>query len=152
MVDISMKQKLVNSVLALYKEFHTLYGPYVRKDGRKIVVLYDGHRRSARQLAKVLLEVKLGRRLLSGEEVDHKDGDFTNDSPQNLQLLSVTANRIKQHRDIHGLEVNHFCRNCGDFIKVTFSKRCIRKYCSNSCRSTHLGSNQYGNKLTGYLR
>ncbi len=90
-----MKASNVARILELYPEFHTVYGPYIRKDGRKIVILYDGRKRSARQLAKVKLEVKLGRRLYWDEEVDHIDEDPTNDKFSNLQALTKSENASK---------------------------------------------------------
>ena len=144
MISESNKQK----VLALYPEFHNIYGPYLRKDGRKIVILYDGKRRSARQLAKVKLEVKIGRRLLDGEEVDHVDGDFTNDVMRNLQLLSSKANLSKQQLYKYGAKVTCVCAYCGEKFKRSRSK--VGNFCSYSHRSLKLGCNQYGNKLIGY--
>lgn len=73
-----------------------IYGPYVRKqDKRRIVVIYDGIKRTAKLYAKVKLEIKLGRRLSRQEEVDHKDDNPKNDRFSNLQLLSATKNRQK---------------------------------------------------------
>lgn len=90
-----MEETEKSKILGLYPEFKDIYGPYSRKDGRRIVILYDGDRRSARQLAKVRLEVALGRRLVGRETVDHVDEDFRNDDPSNLQLLSRSENSRK---------------------------------------------------------
>ncbi len=51
-----MDEEEKKKILGLYPEFSNIYGPYLRRDGRRTVVLYDGERRSSRQLAKVRLE------------------------------------------------------------------------------------------------
>jgi hypothetical protein len=45
--------------------------------------------------ARYKMSVKLKRRLLPSEEVDHKDADKSNDSIGNLQLLTPKKNRQK---------------------------------------------------------
>lgn len=70
-----------------------IHGPYLRKDGRKhVVIIYDDGRKQTRSYPRLLLEEKLGRPLLAEETVDHIDGDFTNDSPDNLRPLSLSDN------------------------------------------------------------
>jgi hypothetical protein len=125
-----MKIILRKRILKLYPEFHTIYGPYLRKqDGRRIVILSDGIRKSARQYAKVKLEAELNRRLSHGEEVDHKDNDFTNDKISNLQVLDKYANTLKASTSKHGRAPKVKCRCCGTKFR---SRRKI--YCSNPCR------------------
>ena len=66
-----------------------IYGPYLRKDGRKhVVIINDDGTSCTRSYPRLLLEQKLGRPLLDTETVDHIDGDFTNDSFENLRVLS----------------------------------------------------------------
>lgn len=128
-----------------------IYGPYIRKqDGRKIVILYDGKKRSARLYAKYLLEKYLNRKLLKGEEVDHIDGDITNDSIGNLRAISGTLNRVLANLRKYGSKETTSCLYCKKHI--SFSKSRKRQFCSNSCKSKHLGANQYGNKIYGYKR
>lgn len=122
-------------ILKLYPEYHTVYGPYVRPDKRKIIILYDGTKRSARQYAKILLELKLGRRLVNDETVDHIDRDFTNDAPDNLRVLSRSDNS-----SLAGYRPDMFadCATCGStFVlsKDQRSKRSLakRKFCSKRC-------------------
>jgi hypothetical protein len=87
----------------LYGQGYKVYGPYKRKqDGRKIVIVYDGLTRIAKQYAKVKLEIKLGRLLSSKDEVDHIDGRKNNDRFSNLQLLTGTKNRQKQFKEGNG--------------------------------------------------
>jgi hypothetical protein len=136
----------------LYGAAYKVYGPYKRKqDGRKIVVIYDGVKRTAKLSAKVKLEIKLGKILTKKEEVDHIDGCKDNDAFNNLQLLTPTNNRIKQHSQKHGDVLNIKCHLCDKFIRTVYSnKRKIKCFCSNSCRSKFYGVNQFGNKIIGY--
>jgi hypothetical protein len=94
-----------------------VYGPYSRKDGRKHVILIDssGKRRTV-SYPRYLMEQKLGRQLTDDETVDHKDGDFTNDSPDNLRIKSRVDNaKLGAKR----LRIQTFkCPTCGkDVIK-----------------------------------
>lgn len=76
-------------------------GPYIwKKNGRKIIDVKgapsDSGLNRTMQLARARLEVKLGRRLLAGETVDHIDDDCKNDAYDNLQLLSHVKNSGKR--------------------------------------------------------
>lgn len=137
----------------LYGPSFKVYGPYRRKDGRKIVILYDGVKRSGRQYARIKLEIKLGRFLGPDEEVDHKDGNFRNDKFRNLQLLSSTKNRKKQQVQLYGKPVKLYCAYCSTFVLKVYSKKRVRtRFCSHSCSQRYFKANQYGNALTGYSK
>ena len=71
-----------------------VYGPYLRKDGRKHVIHYDTETRTKRTQSypRYLMERFLGRELLPEETVDHVNEDFTDDRIENLQLLSRGEN------------------------------------------------------------
>ena len=103
-------------ILALYPEFHTVYGPYKRADNRSVYILYGGHKRSARQCAKVIMEVHLGRRLTSDETIDHIDCDVTNDAIENLQVLTCARNASRNRQQVfkHGN-----CANCGKVFALS---------------------------------
>lgn len=82
----------------LYPDKPNIYGPYTRKDNqRKMLVLCNADKKECITplLARVRLEVKLGRRLVGDETVDHHDEDKTNDDPRNLELLSRSDNARK---------------------------------------------------------
>ena len=67
--------------------------PYLRPDGRKhVIITNDGGNKTTRSYPRYLLEKKLGRPLLPEETVDHIDGDHTNDSFDNLRVLSRSEN------------------------------------------------------------
>ncbi len=101
-----MDQELKNEILKLYPEYDTITGPYYnKKDGRTRISLRSRETKTGtmRQLAKPLLEIKLGRRLVGDETVDHKDENKANDDPDNLQVLSRSENARK------GALGNKFC-------------------------------------------
>lgn len=87
-----------DSILELYPDKPVVYGPYVRSDNqRKMLVLCDVDKKNCITplLARVRLEIKLGRRLVGDETVDHHDEDRTNDDPDNLRLLPKGENSRK---------------------------------------------------------
>jgi len=89
--DFLLNEKII---LEIYKDYNKVYGPYIRKDGRKIVGLYDTKSRikTTRQYSKVKLEVYLKRKLVGDETVDHIDQNSSNDHIQNLRVLSRKEN------------------------------------------------------------
>lgn len=94
-----------------------VYGPYTRKDGRKHVILIDssGKRRTV-SYPRYLMEQKLGRKLTNDETVDHKDGDITNDSPDNLRIKSRVENAKLGAKRLKTQSFN--CPTCGkDVVK-----------------------------------
>lgn len=95
----SLSMPTMRQLKRLYGKEARMRGPYTcKKDGRRILdVLVDGRFRTM-QVARVLLEIKLGRRLLPTETVDHRDEDCTNDAPYNLQLLTRSGNARKSSR------------------------------------------------------
>lgn len=126
----------------------TIYGPYVRKDGRKHVVLvYSDGFKTSRSWPRYLLETKLGRDLEDWETVDHIDGDKSNDSPDNLQALSRPDNSRKSAFSVIGL---HKCKWCGSDFQLSVSQRSKRelktlnRFCSKSCSGFYGKSIQMG--------
>lgn len=81
---------------------YCIYGPYTRKDGRKHIILRakgSGKGGLGTNITysypKWLLEQKIGRKLSSKETCDHIDNNFTNDSLDNLQVLTRGENNLK---------------------------------------------------------
>lgn len=96
-------------------KFHELEYPYnkdwdkgwvitQKKDGRKILKLKRGSKMLSTQYARYLMAVKLGRYLTKDEEVDHIDNDCTNNSLDNLQILTRSENVKKEHFALHPLK------------------------------------------------
>lgn len=70
-----------------------IYGPYLRKDGRQhVVIKYADGTLQTKSYPRLLLEERLGRLLTEDETVDHIDGNFTNNSYENLRILSRSQN------------------------------------------------------------
>ena len=86
------------------------------KENRKNVILYNSNNdRSTVSYARYLMSVYLGRFLDKDEEVDHIDNDKTNDSFNNLQILSKIENIRKSSKGItvtkHGtLSMYRYCK------------------------------------------
>ena len=83
----------------------------INREGRKIVCLYKYESgkeiRKTTAYARYLMSVKLGRYLTADEEVDHIDEHKTNDTIDNLQILSGTANKLKYHASLPPCPINH---------------------------------------------
>lgn len=108
----------------------------INPEMRKTVILFNNSQeRSSTAYARYLLAVKLGRYLTEYEEADHIDTDKTNDSIDNLQVLSVEEHRIKTNLEQSGETYLKFiCACCGE--EFTRSRQRINKatkYCGLSC-------------------
>ena len=93
-------------------------------------------------LHRVVMENKLGRLLLEGEDVHHKDEDKQNDSPENLEIKSK-SDHARHHKVKRAPEdVKLKCR-CGKSFRLKpclFRLRAGRNksgevFCSRSCGS-----------------
>lgn len=47
---------------------------------------------------RIVAEQKIGRRLQSGEQVHHRDGNKQNNSPENIEIMSSIAHHRVEHR------------------------------------------------------
>lgn len=82
------------------------------KENRKTVILVNNKNdRSSTQYARYLMAVELGRFLTEHETVDHIDNDKTNDSLDNLQILSRSENNIKQFKKPDAILTCPVCKN-----------------------------------------
>jgi hypothetical protein len=153
---------LKEQLLIIYPDCK-IYGAYIRKDGRGYFVLvkkdsygliHKTSKKSSIMLARAKMEVKLGRRLLTTEEVDHRDGDNTNDADGNLQVIDKEAHKAKSAVEASlkfSKRVDAVCPNCETVFKCRpfRLKNALLKgktpCCSTSCRSSYYGANQYGN-------
>lgn len=79
------------------------------------MTIHDGDKRSTILYSRYLMEKKMGRELSYDETVDHVDEDPTNDSIENLQVISRSENAQKYHRFI-GTQpeiIEITCGGCG---------------------------------------
>jgi hypothetical protein len=90
-----------------------VHGPYLRKDGRKhVVIVYNDDKKRTVSYPKFLIEQQLGRRLNINETIDHIDGDITNDNISNLQILNRIDHVTKDIIRNKPIELNCvFCNN-----------------------------------------
>jgi HNH endonuclease len=115
-----------------------VYGPYRRKDGRQVVIHYDGKTRRTQSYPRYLMEQFLGRKLESWEQVDHINNDPTDDRLENFQLLTQAENIRKGAKPA---EIYQFiCPICFKWSEKSAAVvRANRKrgssgpYCSRSC-------------------
>lgn len=91
-----------NKLLELYPSYDKVYGPYTRKDERKHVNLYDSKspkgtkgKMKVISFPKALVETDTGVKLKTNETVDHKNNIKTDDTKENLQVLSRADNARK---------------------------------------------------------
>ncbi len=121
-----------------------IYGPYLRKDGRKHVIIANGKNRRTVSYPKWLMEQALGRKLDPDlETVDHIDEDFTNDERSNLQLLTRVENAKKSSNPaeiicficpVCGKEGRQFARD----VRSNRKKGRAGPFCSRSCAGKYM--------------
>lgn len=119
-----------------------IYGPYLRKDGRKHLVLVNGEITTSVSYPKWLLEKKLGRKLLPNETADHVDNDFRNDEISNLELLTRAENARKEMRRPERAKkyFEFTCPVCGKlakkelrYVSGNWAKGRKGPFCSRQC-------------------
>jgi hypothetical protein len=108
----------------------------VNPEGRKTVILFNSDKnRSSTAYARYLLAVKEGRYLTENEQADHKDTDKTNDSIDNLQILSVEEHKEKTIFEFSGKTyIDFICETCNNPFKREIRQvKTYTKYCSREC-------------------
>jgi hypothetical protein len=141
-----------SKLLELYPEYDKLNGPYIRKDGRKHIVLNNsslpkGSENKLKTISypKALVEIREGRRLNKDETVDHDDQDFTNDELSNLIIRDRVDHcklDARRRKEIHGN-----CIWCGNGLILTRSQldgRSVGPFCSKKCSGKYGVSVQRG--------
>ena len=131
-------------------EGYIAYGPtWHWKQKRYMISLYpidkEGSlKRTSTSHARYLMAIHLGRKLSSKEQVDHIDGDKTNDTIENLQILSQVNNmkKSRKERKVTRMEVELLCLCCGVHFKrekrqTHLAKKTSRiTSCSRKCAGT----------------
>jgi len=131
-----------------------IYGPYTRKDGRQHIVLVSDGKKTTMSYPKYLLEQKIGRKLLNHETCDHIDGDFTNNSLDNLQVLSRGDNAAKAMALRPREQIYCVCSECSKSFYASMKRvrhnqgkqKKAGPFCSRSC------AGRYGQRLAKTYR
>ena len=139
-------ENFISKLLALYPDFTSVLGPYLRKDGRMHVVLNNenlsnGTKGKLKTISypKALVEVRENRKLFSYETVDHNDRIKENNQLDNLIIrtksehTSLDVKRVKP--------VVAVCSWCG----ISFITK-YRRFCSKSCVGKRNAYVQQGGK------
>lgn len=97
------------------KEVKQVYGPYLRDDGRKhVIVIYTDNSGRTVSYPKYLIKQQLNRIIEEPETVHHKDEDFTNDNLSNLEILPrgkhVSHHVRKPHEEVFGRFICPVCK------------------------------------------
>lgn len=136
MSDLLDKQEL----LKLYPDYDSVLGPYTRRDNRKHIVLNNSNTPKTTKCKirtisypKALVESKLKRRLHPNETIDHKDGDFTNDTLSNLQILDRQEHCKNDAIKYQPATIQ--CVQCGKDCDLTPSQ--VRTLVANSKRGKY---------------
>lgn len=128
-----------------------IHGPYLRKDGRRhvVIVYLDGHKRTV-SYPKFLAEFVMGRPLDPNmETVDHVDDDFTNNSWGNIRIVPRTKHTSDAHLIIEDVVIK--CIWCGALAKKNprnLNHNAVQgragPFCSRKCSGVYSTEVQYG--------
>lgn len=133
-----------------------IFGPYLRKDGRMHVILvWSKDKRKTVSFPKFLMECHLNKILDGHLTVDHFDGDFTNNSIDNLRVIDRVSHC--QEDALRLVTVKKFvCPQCtknfclqGRSLREAVRNRCLGKagpFCSRSCAGKYGALVQKGGK------
>jgi hypothetical protein len=128
-----------------------VYGPYLRKDGRKhVIIIYDDKTRRTVSYPKYLMEQKLKRELRDFNiTVHHDDENFKNNKSSNLKLMTR-----KKHATLDAVTVDKIEIICAWCKKKAYKKAGslthnskmgkAGPFCSHSCSGKYSSSVQYG--------
>lgn len=128
-----------------------IYGPYLRKDGRKHVirVIRDDEgaviSRRTQSYPRYLIEEKIGSPISSSLTVDHVNRDKTDDNIDNFRLLSL-SDHLKDDAVYRKNPVDT-CESCGVEFGLSRHQTSTRArskpgpFCSKSCASKKISRN-----------
>lgn len=132
-----------------------MYGPYTRKqDKRKhFVLIYANGDKGSLSYPKWLMEQHLGRLLEDWETVDHINNDETDDRIENLQILSLTNNILKQAALKPREMYSFICPVCKKtaikemhFVRHNLKRSPYGPFCGRSCAGKFNAQKQYANR------
>ncbi len=132
-----------------------IYGPYLRKDGRKHVIKYNTETkiRTTVSYPKHLMEENLKHELRANDTVNHINRKFNDDRFCNLEILDrsehgkLDAKRVKQ--------ITFICKWCGELgsqqgrdLDGNENKGKAGPFCSRSCAGSYGANIQNGGEKT----
>ena len=140
--------------MVVYEEYK-IYGPYIRKDGRKHLVLIkhsdDGKiiERKTISYPKYLVEKYMGKYIDSDDTIDHIDGNVSNNSLSNLRIIKRSLH-IKSHSKVKEKVIKK-CVICGKVFETNNNWRltCGSKRCAGKC--THVNGYNCGHSFKGNM-
>lgn len=104
----------------LYKNVKKIYGPYKNGGRLRVIIRFLDNSQKTVSYPKFILQEYLGRFIEGPETVDHIDGDATNNSINNLQILDRTA-----HANLDAVrvdEIEFVCGVCNKKFKLSGRK------------------------------
>ena len=111
-----------------------VYGPYLRKDGRKhVILIYATGRRRTVSYPRWVLEQQGGAVIPVGIDVHHKNDDHINDSLENLELKSHVEH-CREHSTYPSTMISIICVLCK---KVALKKAKDVRW--NQCSNDRVG-------------
>lgn len=120
-----------------------IYKIWNKSTGRWIAVIFKNEKeRTTISWAKFVLQNKLKRGLLKGEEADHIDKNKLNDEEDNLQILSRLENQRKASRGTKIVQMK--CFTCSKIYfrrsgNDSFAKGHKHSFCSRKCFYDFIG-------------
>jgi hypothetical protein len=128
--------------------YKKVFGPYTKKDGRKIVIVVqrNGKRRTG-SYPKWILEQHLGRKLRIDETVDHWDSDFNNNDIENLKIFPRDVHSANDTRRVKLIDLKcgwcqkHFQRS-PRILRNKSKNKAGGPFCSKSCAGKYARSLQ----------
>lgn len=129
------------------------YGPYVRPDGRKIMIdINEAGDRTTTSYPKWLLEQKLKRKLNPNTETaDHWDTDINNNDFSNLRIVPRSQHSADDTRRVRMLDLEcamckkHFERS-PRLVRDKSKKGKVSQFCSRQCAGKYSREVQLGKR------
>lgn len=133
----------LEAVQKLYPNVRAIHGPYLRNDGRLMLVLVNKYNNDVSSISypKLLYEIYYNKRIDENDTIDHIDGNPLNNDINNLRVLDRNFHiRMDVRKRIPNLVK---CKECGKEFLATKSNNAKRTgyFCSRQC------SGKYGKKI-----
>jgi len=147
-----MSKKFLEFNKKLYPEIKSMYGPYIRKDGRTMLSGKTIDNKSfSISYPKFLIENKLNKRLGYNDTIDHIDGNPLNNDLNNLRVIDRKSHAFNDVKRLYKPLLKVICEYCGKEFEIKnklshSNRRHSGYFCSKSC------SGKYGSEIQKGLR